>query len=237
MTDQLMRMGELMRADYIRRLEMLRLSHEAIIRHREKSDPENELQMAQGIGAGIDDAINEIRRVHLSDIIDCARAETEIRECINEDCGWRGPRSKCVKYKHDSDDQATFCPECHEVTEIVESGQQEPIELTDKQLVQIAYSLGLGNSKDLLREVGPYDVTEPTHAFRRLAEKILSFAAQPAIPSGCVVVPVEPTDDMLVSGQEAWVCVRHDKKAIEDCAEADQVYRAMIAAAPEPKGE
>jgi len=54
------------------------------------------------------------------------------------------------------------------------------------------------------------------------------------VPPGYVLVPVEPHDDMLIAGQEAWAVIKPRRNAIEDCKEADAVYRAMIAAAPPP---
>jgi len=51
-----------------------------------------------------------------------------------------------------------------------------------------------------------------------------------AIPKGYVVVPVEPTEDMLVSGQEAWVICKTNRSAVEDCEHSAAVWKAMIAA-------
>lgn len=55
--------------------------------------------------------------------------------------------------------------------------------------------------------------------------------AAPAVPAGWKLVPVEPTDDQLVAGQEEWV--RGRRGALEDCMEANAIYAAMLAAAPE----
>lgn len=56
--------------------------------------------------------------------------------------------------------------------------------------------------------------------------------AQPASVAGWVTVPREPTDEMLVAGQEAWWHKRSLRdSAIEDCHEARDVYRAMLIAA------
>ena len=44
------------------------------------------------------------------------------------------------------------------------------------------------------------------------------------------LVPAEPTEEMLVAGQEAWAC-RKFKSALEDCEEARAVYLAMVEAA------
>lgn len=56
--------------------------------------------------------------------------------------------------------------------------------------------------------------------------------AQHSVPEGYALVPLEPTDDMLVAGQEAWTHKMERRGALEDCEEAGDVYRAMLAAAP-----
>ncbi|WP_430869650.1 Lar family restriction alleviation protein [Cupriavidus basilensis] len=64
-------------------------------------------------------------------------------------------------------------------------------------------------------------------------------AAAPArpLPEGWWLVPVHPTEDMLVFGQEAWATKKRERNAVEDCEEAASVYRAMLAAAPAaPRG-
>lgn len=45
------------------------------------------------------------------------------------------------------------------------------------------------------------------------------------------LVPVEPTEDMLIAGQEAFFM--HPRGALEDCEESARAYRDMLAAAPE----
>jgi hypothetical protein len=55
------------------------------------------------------------------------------------------------------------------------------------------------------------------------------------IPAGWKLVPIEPTDDMLVSGQEAWV--HRARTAVEDCEEARVVYAAMVDVAPSPAAD
>ena len=52
-------------------------------------------------------------------------------------------------------------------------------------------------------------------------------------PEGFALVPIEPTDDMLVAGQEAWVIIKASRAAIDDCQHADATYRAMLAASQE----
>lgn len=51
-----------------------------------------------------------------------------------------------------------------------------------------------------------------------------------SIPEGFKLVPVEPTDDMIVSFAEAWYSKR---QAIDDPDMTD-AYRDMLAAAPTP---
>lgn len=83
-------------------------------------------------------------------------------------------------------------------------------------------------------------------AVARHQERVLAFSElllrtnpqEPAaIPEGWKLVPVDPTDEMLVAGQEAWAVIKPMRNAIEDCEEAMCVYRAMLAEAPAiPKG-
>lgn len=46
------------------------------------------------------------------------------------------------------------------------------------------------------------------------------------------LVPVDPTPEMLVSGQEAWLHKRRSRPAMEDCEEAGALYWSMLAVAP-----
>ena len=64
-----------------------------------------------------------------------------------------------------------------------------------------------------------------------------TIGRQNAIQPGWKLVPMEPTEEMLVFGQEAWAHAQRDRNAVEDCVEATNVYAAMLAAAPEYKGE
>lgn len=54
-----------------------------------------------------------------------------------------------------------------------------------------------------------------------------------AVPEGYVLVPKQPTEEMLAQGQEAWMAKRRTPPATEDCAAAAGVWLAMIAAAPQ----
>jgi hypothetical protein len=36
-------------------------------------------------------------------------------DCCNDECGWQGLKSRCLRWKHDTGE--IFCPECHEVCE------------------------------------------------------------------------------------------------------------------------
>ena len=38
--------------------------------------------------------------------------------CCNEDCGWTGYSTDCIRWKHDTGE--LFCPECNEVVEPVD---------------------------------------------------------------------------------------------------------------------
>ncbi len=52
----------------------------------------------------------------------------------------------------------------------------------------------------------------------------------PSPPEGWKLVPIMPTDDMLVSGQEAISCC--PRTPVEDCDQATVAYRAMLTVAP-----
>lgn len=55
------------------------------------------------------------------------------------------------------------------------------------------------------------------------------FRAQcEALWPGWRLVPIEPTDEALVAGQEAWLWCRCERPALEDCVEARAVYAAMV---------
>lgn len=88
------------------------------------------------------------------------------------------------------------------------------------------------------RDYGPYNF----HGKRLLPKgKHQLYAApvaqaQHSVPDGYALVPLEPTDDMLVAGQEAWTHKMERRGALEDCEEAGDVYRAMLAAAPGKEG-
>lgn len=49
--------------------------------------------------------------------------------------------------------------------------------------------------------------------------------------AGFAIVPIKPTEEMLVSGQDAWFHERTKRNAIEDCHEANIVFRAMVSTA------
>ncbi|HHK3939729.1 TPA: hypothetical protein ACQSRZ_005003 [Pseudomonas aeruginosa] len=75
-------------------------------------------------------------------------------------------------------------------------------------------------------------LTDWVHEGFRLNEALAVAKAQHSVPEGYALVPLEPTDDMLVAGQEAWTHKMERRGALEDCEEAGDVYRAMLAAAP-----
>jgi hypothetical protein len=80
----------------------------------------------------------------------------------------------------------------------------------------------------LIHESGHTDILSALEELKQL-----KAASRLAVPDGYVLAPKEPTDDMLVSGQEAWIYSRANCPAREDCEEAYAVYTAMIAAAPQ----
>lgn len=54
------------------------------------------------------------------------------------------------------------------------------------------------------------------------------------VPDGWKLVPIDPTEEMLVLGQEAWAYRKSLQNALEDCTEAEAAYRTMLATAPDP---
>ena len=70
---------------------------------------------------------------------------------------------------------------------------------------------------------------KPLHTADQLTEAY-EAGKRDAIPEGWVLVPKEPTEIMLVLGQEEYAL--GPKGAIEDCIEAQDIYAAMLAAAP-----
>lgn len=93
------------------------------------------------------------------------------------------------------------------------------------------------NGTGFVERVTGFSVIDLVAEVRRLRE-IVAQQAAPAVPAGWKLVPVEPTDDQLVAGQEEWV--RGRRGALEDCMEANAIYAAMLAAAPEytaPEGK
>ncbi len=50
-----------------------------------------------------------------------------------------------------------------------------------------------------------------------------------------VSVPREPTEEMLVAGQEAWAT--RPRGALEDCEEAAHIWAAMVATTPDQQSE
>lgn len=52
------------------------------------------------------------------------------------------------------------------------------------------------------------------------------------MPGQYGVFPLEPDDDMLIAGQEAWAILDRQHAAIDDCPHAAAVWKAMTATAP-----
>lgn len=61
----------------------------------------------------------------------------------------------------------------------------------------------------------------------------IADASKMVTPDGWQLVPIEPTDEMLVSGQEEWALGK--RGAMEDCEESKAIFKAMLAAAPKYK--
>ncbi len=97
-------------------------------------------------------------------------------------------------------------------------------------------------NKNLQRILRDFESFTPDELARSLiilakvADEKVVAQAQHSVPDGYALVPLEPTDDMLVAGQEAWTHKMERRGALEDCEEAGDVYRAMLAAAPGNEG-
>ena len=97
--------------------------------------------------------------------------------------------------------------------------------LTDKQIAHCL--IGLSDPMEVQR-IGAMPI------IAEFARAIADMVRAECVPPGFVVVPAEPTIDMLVAGTEDWMIVR----AYEDRAAA--MYAAMLSAAPgitAPQGE
>lgn len=98
--------------------------------------------------------------------------------------------------------------------------QPVPREAIDKMLTQLM---------DIAVSNGANSISMPDE-YVEVAAWLCGIPAQPApsVPDGWKLVPIEPTKEMLKSGQAEWL----------DCAGADpswDVYQAMVKAAPETK--
>ena len=97
----------------------------------------------------------------------------------------------------------------------------------------VAKSEALEALEEAIRQLDKGDVCDTEHA-RGLIAKAAVYLHQPQpVPEGFVLVPVEPTREMLIDGTKA---------ARDFLSEAGQyprsraVYRAMLATAPNPGG-
>ena len=68
---------------------------------------------------------------------------------------------------------------------------------------------------------------------KKVKENHIADASKMVTPDGWQLVPIEPTDEMLVSGQEEWALGK--RGAMEDCEESRAIFKAMLAAAPKYK--
>lgn len=85
-------------------------------------------------------------------------------------------------------------------------------------------------------QVAPIVKDAGAETCRLAAERLSALATRaqvPAEPPGWKLVPIEPTLEMLVSGQEAWWTTHVTRPALEDCEQATAVYRAMLATIPD----
>lgn len=97
------------------------------------------------------------------------------------------------------------------------AAQQEPVTLCRDVVVK--HGDGDSALQTLLRQGTPIFLAQPL----------------PAVPDGWQLVPKEPTEEMLISGQEAITTCFRTHDAIEDCTHSKAAWTAMLAAAPKEK--
>jgi len=94
----------------------------------------------------------------------------------------------------------------------------------------------------LLKEMR-YIVSISTGQVKRVAEIALSTvsalgAQQVSVPAGCVLVPIEPTEEMLKAARNAPMpAVWLDSISARANLASSTQYKAMISAAPQPPKE
>lgn len=70
------------------------------------------------------------------------------------------------------------------------------------------------------------------------ADRLRSLlSAAPASPPGWVLVPVEPTEEMLIAGRDAQNAAVYRRPQPTGTEYAAEYYRAMLAATPHPPGD
>ncbi|EGX3935476.1 hypothetical protein AXA92_27375, partial [Salmonella enterica] len=72
-----------------------------------------------------------------------------------------------------------------------------------------------------------------TNNFREIAE---TSTNSPVIPDGWVMVPVEPTDEMIAAAMECDDVVFDSKDPTAFCVQYREIYCAMVDAAPKQEG-
>ena len=69
------------------------------------------------------------------------------------------------------------------------------------------------------------EAAELNYSYRN--ERVIRTAINQALE---MVLTAEPSEEMLILGQEKIMCCRFNKEVIEDCKHADEGYRAMSSA-------
>ena len=69
---------------------------------------------------------------------------------------------------------------------------------------------------------------EPT--WKAIEARVTGAQPAPSIPEGWKLVPIEPTIHMCIQGDNA-------RANIDDCTRTPAIYRAMLAAAPNPEAK
>lgn len=87
------------------------------------------------------------------------------------------------------------------------------------------------NATSAVQECVAYESLYGWLSLRRLNSLIglARKAQEPAVPEGWAIVPIDPTDEMIVAFAEEW----YSRKQVIDDPDMVEAYKAMLAAAKE----
>lgn len=103
----------------------------------------------------------------------------------------------------------------------------QPMAPTDAEIAALAAKLGAGFECDTLLVNGK-DAHDYLLVFARAT--LAKWGAQPVVPAGYALVPVEPTDAMVQAAHHLDLSYMPGHEGADRAA----IYRAMLAAAPQP---